>query len=160
VTIDGGEFVGPKGTTADSGAAINVKTGSTVEINGGTFKGGKNNTLAASGTLTVQGGSYDQDPSAYLPAGYASYAAGTGFGVMKSIKLDIKVVGNRPVIGYAEGDVNGGTLILKATSTLDGTITWTTITWTKDDALSTADGAKDWVKPREGYKFFTGGVAK
>jgi hypothetical protein len=160
VTIDGGEFVGPKGTTADSGAAINVKTGSTVEINGGTFKGGKNNTLAASGTLTVQGGSYDQDPSAYLPDGYAAYKTEFGFDVMKSIKLDIKVIDNMPVIGYAESDVNGGTLILKATSTLDGTVTWTTITWTKDDALSTADGAKDWVKPAEGYKFFTGGVAK
>jgi hypothetical protein len=79
---------------------------------------------------------------------------------MKSIKLDIKVIDNMPVIGYAESDVNGGTLILKATSTLDGTVTWTTITWTKDDALSTADGAKDWVKPAEGYRFFTGGVAK
>jgi hypothetical protein len=75
--------------------------------------------------------------------------------------LDIKVIDSKPVIGYAETNmVAGATLILKATSTLDGTVTWTTIKWSKDDALSTADGAKDWVKPAEGYKFFTGGVAK
>ena len=84
--------------------------------------------------------------------------------VMKSIKLDIKVIDNMPVIGYAEDDVNGGTLILKATSTLDGTVTWTTITWDKDETLSDSDTVKDWVKPREaveeGYRFFTGGVVK
>jgi hypothetical protein len=161
VTVDGGEFVGPKGaenTFADSGAAVNVQSGSTVTINGGTFKGGKNNTLSASGklTLTVQGGSYDQDPSAYLPDGYAVYKTEFGFDVMKSIKLDIKVIDSKPVIGYDEDDVNGGTLILKATSTLDGTVTWTTIEY---ETLST-DGAKGWVKPAEGYKFFTGGVIK
>ena len=63
------------------------------------------------------------------------------------------------VIGYAEDDVkNGGTLILKATSTLDGTVTWKTITWDKDETLSDSDTVKDWVEPAEGYKFFTGGV--
>ena len=77
---------------------------------------------------------------------------------MKCIMLDIKVVDSKPVIGYAESDmVSGGKLILKATSTLDGTVTWTTITY---DAFSDSDTLKDWVKPAEGYKFFTGGVAK
>ena len=160
VTINGGTFIGPNGTTANSGAAVCVQSGSKVTIEGGDFSGGKNVTLQSAGTLTVKGGTYNQDPSDYLPAGYATYAAGTGFGVMKRIALDIKVIDNKPVIGYAEGDVNGGTLILKATSALDGTVTWTTITWTKDDTLSTADGVKDWVKPAEGYRFFTGGVAK
>ena len=161
VTVKGGTFVGPKGTSADSGAAVCVQSGSKVTIDGGDFSGGKNNTLVASGSLTVTGGTYDQDPAKYLPAGYATYMEGAGFGVMKCIMLDIKVVDNMPFLGYAESDmVAGGTLILKATSTLDGTVTWTTITSTKDDALSTADGAKDWVKPAEGYKFFTGGVAK
>jgi hypothetical protein len=162
VTVKGGTFVGPKGTSADSGAAVCVQSGSKVTIDGGDFSGGKNNTLVASGSLTVTGGTYDQDPAKYLPAGYATYMEGAGFGVMKCIKLDIKVIDNMPVIGYAESDVNGGTLILKATSTLDGTVTWTTITWAKDETLSDSDTVKDWVKPAEAevYKFFTGGVAK
>lgn len=73
VTIKGGTFTGPKGLANDSGAAVNVQTGSTVVITGGTFTGGKNNTLANAGTLTVVGGGFDQDPSAYLAAGYYSY---------------------------------------------------------------------------------------
>ena len=157
VTIKGGTFVGPNGTTANSGAAVCVQSGSKVIIEGGDFSGGKNLTLLSGGELTVKGGTYNQDPSDYLSAGYATYAAEPGFGVMKSIKLDIKVIDNKPVIGYAEGDVNGGTLILKATSTLDGTVSWTTIEY---DTLSNADDAKVWVKPAEGYRFFTGGVAK
>jgi hypothetical protein len=161
VTIKGGEFVGPNGTTANSGAAVCVQSGSTVTIEGGNFSGGKNVTLLSGGTLKVEGGTYNQDPSAYLSDGYAVYKTEFGFDVMKSIKLDIKVIGSEPFLGYAESDmVAGGTLILKATSTLDGTVTWTTITWTKDDALSTADGAKDWVKPAGDYRFFTGGVRK
>lgn len=70
VTINGGTFVGPKGTIADSGAAVNVQAGSTVIIYDGNFSGGKNNTLACKGTLTIYGGTFDQDPSAYVPAGY------------------------------------------------------------------------------------------
>ena len=72
VTINGGTFVGPKGTTADSGAAVNVQAGATVIINGGNFSGGKNNTLASKGTLQVYGGTFDQDPSKYLAAGYVA----------------------------------------------------------------------------------------
>lgn len=64
VTIKGGTFIGPKGTSADSGSAVNVKKGSTVTIEGGDFSKGKNNTLAAVGTLTIKGGSFDQNPKA------------------------------------------------------------------------------------------------
>jgi len=161
VEINGGKFVGPNGTIADSGSAVNIQAGSKGTINGGNFSGGKLNTLASSAALTVMGGIYDQDPAKYLPAGYATYMEGAGFGVMKCIILDIKVVDSKPVIGYAESDtVDGGALILKATSTLDGTVTWTTITWTKDGELSTADTVKDWVKPAGDYRFFTGGVIK
>ena len=161
VEINGGKFVGPNGTIADSGSAVNIQAGSKGTINGGNFSGGKLNTLASSAALTVMGGIYDQDPAKYLSAGYATYMEGAGFGVMKCIILDIKVVDSKPVIGYAESDtVDGGALILKATSTLDGTVTWTTITWTKDGELSTADTVKDWVKPAGDYRFFTGGVIK
>ncbi len=70
VIINGGTFIGPKGTSADSGAAVCVQAGSTVTINGGNFSNGKNNTLSASGTLIVKGGTFDQDPSKYVAAGY------------------------------------------------------------------------------------------
>ena len=70
VTIKGGTFIGPKGTVADSGAAVAVKAGSTVNIEGGDFSGGKNNTLSSKGTMTVTGGTFDQDPSAKVASGY------------------------------------------------------------------------------------------
>ena len=70
VTIKNGTFVGPKGTSSDSGAAVNVQIGATVTIENGNFSGGKNNTLAAAGTLTVYGGTFDQDPTAYVADGF------------------------------------------------------------------------------------------
>ena len=66
VIINDGVFTGPAGTTADSGAAVAAKTGSTVTINGGKFSGGKNNTIAGKGTLVVNGGMFDQDVTAYI----------------------------------------------------------------------------------------------
>ena len=60
VTINGGTFIGPKGTEADSGAAVNVQTGATVKIEGGSFSGGMNNTLDAEGDLNVSAGTFDQ----------------------------------------------------------------------------------------------------
>lgn len=74
VIIYGGTFIGPKGTMADSGAAVNVQTGAEVVIEGGNFSGGFNNTLSSSskGTLIVKGGTFDQDPSAYVPVGYVA----------------------------------------------------------------------------------------
>ena len=70
VIVKGGTFIGAKGTSADSGAAVNVKKGSSVTIEGGDFSGGKNKTLSAGGTLEVKGGTFDQDPSTYVAAGY------------------------------------------------------------------------------------------
>ena len=72
VTIKSGEFVGPAGTTMDSGSAVCVQAGATVTIEGGNFSKGKNSTLGVSGTMTVTGGTFDQDPSAYLSDGYAA----------------------------------------------------------------------------------------
>ena len=70
VTIKAGTFVGPKGTTMDSGSAVCVQASSKVTIEGGDFSGGKNHTLSADGNLIVTGGTFDQDPSAYLAQGY------------------------------------------------------------------------------------------
>ena len=89
VTINGGTFVGPKGTTADSGAAVNVQAGATVIINGGNFSGGKNNTLASKGTLQVYGGTFDQNPTAFAAAGYT--AANMGNGTWTVVKGEIAV---------------------------------------------------------------------
>ena len=74
VTIKGGTFIGPKGTMADSGSAVNVRNGSTVIIEGGNFSGGKNKTLSAgaSATLIVKGGFFDQDPSAFVAPDYTT----------------------------------------------------------------------------------------
>ena len=66
VIINGGTFIGPKGTAADSGAAVNVQKNATLVINGGDFSGGKNNTISGSvDAITINGGTFDQDPSKY-----------------------------------------------------------------------------------------------
>ena len=141
--------------------AVNVPAGANATIYSGNYTSENGSTLAAVGSLTVTGGTFDQDPGAYLPAGYESYGAASGFGVMKRIALDIKVVDGMPVVGYDETVVtDGGKLVLKAVTTLDGSETWTTVTYTKDAELSTSDAVKDWVAPAEGYQFFKGGVAK
>jgi hypothetical protein len=157
VTVKGGTFVGPKGTSADSGAAVCVQSGSKVTIEGGSFSGGKNNTLASAGSLAVMGGTFDQDPTPYLPAGYESFAKNAAFGVMQRVALDIKVVDGQAYVGYAQNVT--GTLVLKATDSLAGTVTWTTVDYQPNPVLSDADAEKDWVAPAEGF-FFKGGVAK
>ena len=70
VTIKAGTFVGPKGTSMDSGSAVCVQSGATVTIEGGDFSGGKTATLGVSGTMIVKGGTFDQDPSEYVAEGY------------------------------------------------------------------------------------------
>ena len=63
VSIFGGTFIGPKGTIADSGAAVNVRAGSSLTIDGGNFSGGKKNTISSNGTVEICGGNFDQKPS-------------------------------------------------------------------------------------------------
>ena len=70
VTIKAGTFVGPAGTSMDSGSAVCVQAGAKVTIEGGDFSGGKTATLGVSGTMTVTGGTFDQDPSEYVAEGY------------------------------------------------------------------------------------------
>ena len=88
VIINDGTFIGPKGTSADSGSAVNVQAGSTVTIYGGNFSGGKNKTLSANGTLVVYGGTFDQDPSAYVPSGYAATKNDNGTWTVEKLKAD------------------------------------------------------------------------
>ena len=78
VTIEAGTFVGPYGTTMDSGSAVCVQSGATVTINGGDFSGGKNATLGVSGTMIVKGGTFDQNPSDYVPTGYTTQILDNG----------------------------------------------------------------------------------
>ena len=85
VTIKGGTFVGPKGTDADSGSAVNVRSGSSVTIEGGNFSGGKNNTLANAGTLIVKGGTFDQKPAdLYVASGYHAISYNNNYVVVPS----------------------------------------------------------------------------
>ena len=85
VTIYGGTFVGPKGTTMDSGSAVCVQAGAKATIYGGNFSGGKNATLGVSGTMTVYGGTFDQDPSAYVADGYIAYTNNGTYVVNKNV---------------------------------------------------------------------------
>ncbi len=89
VTIKAGTFVGPKGTTMDSGSAVCVQSGATVAIEGGNFSGGKNATLGVSGTLTVTGGTYDQDPTEYVAEGYIALENANGaYTVVQGVTID------------------------------------------------------------------------
>ena len=88
VIIKGGIFIGPKGTMADSGSAVNVRSGSKVTIEGGDFSGGKNKTLACGGTLTVKGGSFDQDPAAFVAEGYKAVSINGKFHVLPEVVAD------------------------------------------------------------------------
>jgi len=108
VTIKGGTFIGPKGTIADSGAAVGVKAGSTVTIEGGNFSGGKNNTLSNKGTLTVNGGIFDQDPSQYVAEGYQAVQVGDHYLVVPATTISASNVEsftaalNNPEVGVVE----------------------------------------------------------
>ena len=110
VVINDGTFIGPKGTAADSGAAVNVQVNSTVTINGGAFTGGKANTVSAKGALTIKGGSFDQAPTAYVAEGYkiALKADGT-YSVGKLPNAEVKNLGAITVDEY--GIYNGSSLI-------------------------------------------------
>ena len=76
VIIKGGTFIGPKETMADSGSAVNVRTGSKVVIEGGDFSGGKTKTVSCAGEMTITGGSFDQNPEAYVAEGYQAVEKG------------------------------------------------------------------------------------
>lgn len=79
VTIKGGTFIGPLGTNADSGSAVQVQKGS-VTISGGEFTKGMNNVLSKGegATLILTGGTYDQDVSAFCAEGYKTKAIDGG----------------------------------------------------------------------------------
>ena len=87
VTIKGGKFIGPKGTEADSGSAVNVRNGSSVVIEGGNFSGGKSKTLSGV-DITVKGGTFDQNPSNFLATGYKAIVADGLYYVLPEIIAD------------------------------------------------------------------------
>ena len=84
VVIKGGTFIGPKGTMADSGSAVNVRNGSSVVIEGGNFSGGKSKTLSGV-NITVKGGTFDQNPANYVADGYKAVEAGGLYYVLPEI---------------------------------------------------------------------------
>ena len=108
VTINGGTFIGPKGTMADSGGAVTVKVGSTVKINGGDFSGGKSKTVSVDGTLTVIGGSFDQDPTAYVAEGYKVVSYDDEY-VVVSADVDAVVASNTELATVLNAAAAAGT---------------------------------------------------
>ena len=112
VTIEDGVFVGPAGTAnSDSGAAVNVQTGSFVEIKGGSFSGGKNDTLASAGALTVVGGTFDQDPSAYVVEDCIAFQNGDGLYVVAPMEMSVTYQTHVQDYGWqdwvADGEMSG-----------------------------------------------------
>jgi hypothetical protein len=98
VIIKGGTFIGPKGTMADSGSAVNVRTGSKVVIEGGDFSGGKTKTVSCAGEITIVGGSFDQNPEAYVAEGYQAVEKDAVFHV---IDANTTVVANAEELATA-----------------------------------------------------------
>ena len=124
VTIENGTFVGPRGTIADSGAAVNVQSGATVTINGGDFSKGKNNTLASKGTLTITGGTFDQDPSTYVADGYRAAMTEDGKYVVSEIVYVAQVDETKfETLAKAVAVADGKTVQVLADVTLSETLT-------------------------------------
>ena len=109
VVVKGGTFIGPKGTMADSGGAVTVKTASTVKIEGGDFSGGKNSTLSSNGTLEISGGVFDQEPKAeWIVAGCKALQSGDKYFVVSNTAGNVVVDGD----ALKQGLEAGGNVIL------------------------------------------------
>ena len=104
VVVKGGTFIGPKGTMADSGGAVTVKTASTVNVEGGDFSGGKNSTLSSNGTLEISGGVFDQEPKAeWIVAGCKALQSGDKYFVVSNTAENVVVDGDALKKGLEEG---------------------------------------------------------
>ena len=111
VVIKGGTFIGPKGTIADSGSAVNVRNGSSVKIEGGDFSGGKKNTLSGS-DIAVSGGTFDQDPSAKVASGYKAIKDGSKYVVVP--ETTAAIVYDAAALQTSIANINNGeTIVLK-----------------------------------------------
>jgi len=89
VTVEAGIFVGPQAeSTADSGCTLRVDDKATVYINGGEFISGNvggespkglDNLFYIDGDaqLIITGGTFDQDPSKWVKAGYTAVKSGS-----------------------------------------------------------------------------------
>lgn len=104
VIIKGGTFIGPKGTMADSGSAVNVRNGSSVVIEGGNFSGGKTKTLAGQ-DITVKGGTFDQNPATYVAAGYKAIAASGAYYVLSETIANAAEAENVTTVTESTADV-------------------------------------------------------
>ncbi|MEE1317086.1 MAG: DUF6562 domain-containing protein [Prevotella sp.] len=111
VVIKGGTFIGPKGTIADSGSAVNVRNGSSVKIEGGDFSGGKKKTLSGS-DIAVSGGTFDQDPSAWVAPGYKAIKDGSKYVVVP--ETTAAIVSDAAALQTSIANINDGeTIVLK-----------------------------------------------
>ena len=109
VTINGGTFIGPNGTAADSGSAVKVQNNAVVVINDGGFSGGKNDLLSADtangAKLTVYGGKFDQQvPAEYLAEGKACVARESAY---KGQMYPYAVVDKESLKSEVVGEVKG-----------------------------------------------------
>ena len=140
VTINGGTFIGPKDTMADSGAALAVKADATVNIKGGNFSGGKLNTISNSGTLVISGGIFDQAPKAqWIATGYEAIEKYNGFYVVPQLVADLYNVTTETSVEFAENlNVATGTTIHT-----QGAAAAITIEGNGKSVVSTADSAND-----------------
>ncbi len=154
VTIKDGTFVGPKGTTMDSGSAVCVQTGAKATITGGNFSGGKNATLGVSGTMSVTGGTFDQDPTAYVAAGYKAVENNGTWTVKENIVLsgsgtatDPYIISNLEELKAFRDYVNEGNTYadkyIKLTADIDlSDEIWIPIGTSNYDKTPTTDGVK------------------
>ena len=140
VTINGGTFIGPKGTMADSGGALTVKANATVNIKGGNFSGGKLNTISNSGTLVISGGVFDQNPKAqWVATGYEAIEKYDGFHVVAQLVADLFNVTTETSVEFTENlNVTTG-----ATIHTQGATANITIDGNGKSVVSTAESAND-----------------
>lgn len=148
VTINGGTFVGPKGTASDSGTTVNAQGTAAVTINGGSFtnalNGGADEAVSASGdgSISITGGTFDKDVTAYVAEGYvlnpdgsvAKLVAGTiTTGYTEQTSDRSRIFGEIYDLSASESVVielySGETLLATTTLTNESYITSKTLTY-------------------------------
>lgn len=123
VIIKAGTFTALAGAEGfnESTGAVNVRDdGAKVTIEGGTFSKGVQGVIRTSGTgsLIVKGGSFDEDVTEYVPAGYAVTGADGSFSVAKrerglaSITRDGETMYYTSLQEAADNAVSGDTIFL------------------------------------------------
>ena len=114
VTIQNATIYGPAGTEyadANGGSAVQSRDTAVVTIESGNFSGGVNSTLVgnAPGNLVVTGGTFDQDPTAYVPEGCKVTDNGDGTWTVRQLEVT------------KEGVIYDGETLCGLTSGFEGT---------------------------------------